>query len=282
MPKKTKQVNYTRIIYILIAVIVIETIFLIASFQRREGVVVRKEEPKKKEEVKKAAQPAESKVYLGKIAIVLDDWGYNTYNVEALKEIKEPLTLAILPRQAYSAEIARVSAQLKKEAILHLPLEPRQEKNYRLEPDTILTAMSKREILEILDEDLESVPGARGISNHMGSLATENERLMKIILTELKKRGLYFLDSLTGKTVCKKLAASIGLPYARRHVFLDNKETIDYIKGQLEILAKIAMQEGSAIGIGHDRPKTLEVLVKSMPDLRKRGFKFVYVSELVK
>ncbi len=278
MPKRARKDNYPRIIYMLIAVIVIESLFLIASCQRTERAVAIKERPKKVE-VRKPAQP---KACLGKIAIVLDDWGYNTRNVKYLEEIKEPLTLAILPRRAYSAEIARLSAQLKKEAILHLPMEPHQEKSYRLEPDTVLASMPKREILKILEADLESTPGVRGVSNHMGSLATESERLMKIIFAELKKRGLYFLDSFTGKTVCKKLSLSAGLPYARRHVFLDNRDDSGYIKGQLEILAKIARQEGSAIGIGHDRSKTLEVLAKIMPDLKERGFKFVHVSELVR
>jgi len=39
---------------------------------------------------------------------------------------------------------------------------------------------------------------------------------------------------------------------------------------------------GHAIGIGHDRKVTLEVLKEVMPELDREGFKFVFVSELVK
>lgn len=283
MAKRIHQTKYLRIIYILISVIVVESIFLIASCQREEGVkerIIIKEEKPSEVKVEKAAQP--TKAYQGKIAIVLDDWGYSLNHIGALKEIKEPLTLAILPQAPYSSTISQLAGELKKEVILHLPLEPRKQKEYRLEPDTIRAAMSKPEIAKILEADFKSVPGIRGVSNHMGSLATENEKLMKIIFTELKKRGLYFLDSFTGKTVCRKLAGLLGIPYARRHVFLDNKAESEYIIGQIETLAKIAAQEGSAIGIGHDRGKTLEVLAKRIPDFKKRGFKFVYVSQLVK
>lgn len=282
MVKGKRQENYIRIIYILVSVIIVESALLIGSCQREPRVkekIIPIEKKPSQEKVEKSAKP---RTYQGKIAIVLDDWGYNLNNAEALKEIKEPLTLAILPRRTYSLTISQLSLELKKEAILHLPLEPHRQPQYRLEPDTIVSSMPKKEIIKILEADIKSVPGIKGVSNHMGSLATENEKLMAVIFAELKKRGLYFLDSFTGKTVCKKLAGSIGIPYARRHVFLDNKAEREYILGQVETLAKIAAQEGAAIGIGHDRKKTLEVLAECMPDLRKRGFKFVYVSELVK
>lgn len=273
--------NYINTIYVLVAIIVVESIFLIASFQRKD-IVVRKAQ-KQEEKIERLEGPAKGRIYQGKIAIVLDDWGYTLNNFGMLKEIKEPLTLAILPGRSYSREIARASSEeLTQEAILHLPLEPHRGKNNHLEPDTILLGMSEQEVLKILKADFNSVPGIKGVSNHMGSLATENKRLMKIILGELKKRKLYFLDSYTGKTVCKDLAGAMGLRYARRHVFLDNKNDAEYIFAQIEVLARIAKQAGYAIGIGHDRPRTLEVLSKAMPDLKKRGFKFVYVSELVK
>ena len=303
--------DYQKSIYVLLAIVVIEAVFLIASCRKQE--VIRPAMPKPKAERKKdqpkaspvrnygAAQkkqdvsdrtrskeqskPESRETYLtatqGKIAIVLDDWGYNLNNVELLRQIDAPLTLAILPRRAYSVRIAELAKELNKEAILHLPMEPHREKQYQLEPDTLLINMSKQEILKILEMDFKSVPGLKGISNHMGSQATESEDLMKVIFEELKKKKLYFLDSLTGKTVGKKLALEVKLPYARRSVFLDNKSDAEYIQGQLEALAKMAKQEGFAVGIGHDRKRTLEVLVQAIPELKKRGFKFVYTSELV-
>lgn len=284
-PKSSRNDNYIRAIYVLAGIIIIEAVFLIASCQRKAKPPPRKQpaQVQKKPAPEVKPKPEVPEEYQGKIAIVLDDWGYSLNNVDALKEIKEPLTLAILPRRAYSAAIAGIAKEIGKEAILHLPLEPHREKNYRsLEPDTIMITMTRQEVLKILGADIKNLPGIKGVSNHMGSLATENEPLMKLIFSELKKRKLYFLDSYTGKTVCKDLAGSAGLAYARRQVFLDNKNDAQYIRGQLELLARIAGQSGYAIGIGHDRPKTLEALAKAIPGLRKRGLRFVYVSELVK
>ena len=113
--------------------------------------------------------------------------------------------------------------------------------------------------------------------------------MMRIILAELKLRNLFFLDSFsTNKSVCSKIAKAIGVRYAQRDIFLDtpsfrlnNKEQRAYIEGQLDKLGRIAIQRGYAIGIGHDRKTTLEVLRDAIPQLEKRGIKFVFLSELV-
>ncbi|MDD4894800.1 MAG: divergent polysaccharide deacetylase family protein, partial [Candidatus Omnitrophica bacterium] len=63
---------------------------------------------------------------------------------------------------------------------------------------------------------------------------------------------------------------------------LDNKEDKEYIKQQVYELKIKAKAQGFAIGIGHDRRATLEVLREVMPELAKEGYKFIFISELVK
>jgi len=226
-------------------------------------------------------RPAAPVVEKGRIAIVLDDWGYSLNNLAALRQIKYPLTLSILPNLAYSKRINQEGRALGFEVILHLPMEPREKLN--LEQNTIMTNMDEKTIKEILASDLSSINYARGISNHMGSAAVNDLRTMTIIFTELKKRGLYFLDSyVSSEEVTSGLAAKMGLSFARRNVFLDNKNEPEYIKGQIYQLKVKARINGKAIGIGHDRKLTLQVLKEIMPQLEKEGYRFVAVSELVK
>lgn len=224
------------------------------------------------------------KVVLAKIAIVLDDFGYNYKNVEAVFGLKEPITFSILPNHPYSKTISRRAWQKGYEEILHLPLEPYENDKYiRPELTTITTNMKKVEVLDKLTKDLGDVPFAKGVSNHQGSKATEDTVLMQAIFTELKNRNLFFLDSLvTNRSVCRKVARDIGLKLYRRDVFLDNKEDFEYIKGQMQQLIKKAKRSGSAIGIGHDRTKTVLALYKLMPEAKEQGIEFVFLSELVK
>jgi len=226
----------------------------------------------------KARQPLLIK---GKIAIVLDDWGYNLNNLRPLADIKYPLTLSVLPNLPYSKAIARHGLSLGYEVILHLPMEPIEK--YRLETDTILTSMDKDKIINIINRDLENLKGIKGVSNHMGSKATDDAHTMAVIFGELKKRGLYYLDSFVSPdSVCLNLARKMRLAFVRRDVFIDNKEDPDYIKSQIYKLKACARSHGQAVGIGHDRKITIEVLKEVMPQLEKEGYKFVFVSELVR
>jgi len=219
-----------------------------------------------------------------KIAIVLDDFGYNYKNVEAVFNLKTPVTFSILPYHPYSRTIAKRVHEKGYEEILHLPLEPYEnEKNVKPESNCITVNMKKEEALKKLTKALEDVPYATGISNHQGSKATEDEALMQAIFAELKTRKLFFLDSLvTSKSLCKKAAKDAGIGFGRRSVFLDNKEDLEYIRTQMQQLVKKAKKVGSAVGIGHDREKTIAALAILLPEAQKEGVEFVFLSELIK
>jgi hypothetical protein len=217
----------------------------------------------------------------GVIAIVIDDWGYHMNTLPIVERIKLPMTMSVLPNLSYSARVAKELHDHGFEVILHLPMEAAS--GYRSENNTILTSMPQPLILKILENDLAGIPYLAGVSNHMGSKATQDARTMNIVLTYLKARGLYFLDSLViARSVCSDVAGKVKIPFAKRDVFLDNKEEPGYIRGQLHKLKSKAEAFGYAIGIGHDRPVTLEVLSEVMPELQKEGYKFVFVSEIVR
>jgi polysaccharide deacetylase 2 family uncharacterized protein YibQ len=141
--------------------------------------------------------------------------------------------------------------------------------------------MGEKEIVSIMDNDLKSVQYAKGVNNHMGSKATSDQRTMEIVFKQLKKRGFFFLDSfVTLDSVCLSLAHKMNLAILKRDVFLDNKAERSYIVKQINKLKDISKARGYAIGIGHDRKLTLEVLSEVMPELQNEGYKFVYLSEL--
>ncbi len=215
----------------------------------------------------------------GKIAIVLDDWGYNLRQVPFFQEIRRPLTVAVLPNLPFSHEVALVAHSKGHEVILHLPMES-VDPNAPREPGTLSSGMSRQEILSAVDRSLATVPYARGISNHQGSKATAVRPLMEAVLEEAKRRKLYFLDSLTGPSVGEEVARAMKVRFAERAVFLDNELEPTRIRQRLVELAKEASEKGEAIGIGHDRPVTMQVLKEAIPALERAGYRLVPVSEL--
>ena len=218
----------------------------------------------------------------GKVAIVLDDWGYSRRLVPSVIELNRPLTLAVLPHRPFSTAVAEAVQGSRCEVILHMPMEPHSGSSPR-EPAMLSPGMSITAVRKMLDDALATVPHAVGVSNHQGSKATEDRALMRLVLHDLSRRRLVFLDSLvTEQSVCQGIARQIKIPFARRSVFLDNVETPEAIRGQLIEVAEVALKTGSAIGIGHDKQVTLEVLKEMMPLLEQRGIEFVRLSELTK
>ena len=68
----------------------------------------------------------------------------------------------------------------------------------------------------------------------------------------------------------------------RRHVFLDNENKQNIIREQLYKLVDKAESKGLAVGIGHAKINTLEVLKEEIPKLKGHGFKFQFASFAVK
>jgi len=215
-----------------------------------------------------------------KIAIILDDWGYNTENFAYLESINYPLAISVFPAHAYSKEAAVIANKNRKLVMLHLPMEPKRK--LPLEKETIMVSMSEGEIKFILDEIFSNIPFVIGVNNHQGSLATTDKRTMDIVMKILKEKNVFYIDSLTdSKSIAFKTAREINLLTNKRDVFIDNKKEIEYNEGQIGQLKKVAKKKGYAIGVGHDDPVTLQALQKNMPILEMEGYEFVYVTELL-
>lgn len=227
-----------------------------------------------------AAVPASpAPVHGPRVVFVLDDWGYNLEAFEFLKEIRRPLTLAVLPALPYSERVARGGAGLGHEIILHMPMEAKS--NVPREKLILLAGMPAVDVEKNLTQALATIPNVKGVSNHQGSKATEDRALMGEVVSLVQKRGLFFFDSLTtDHSAVPAAAAEFKMPYVRRDVFLDNERTEPAIQARLDELKSIALKHGTAIGIGHDKPITLGMIQRNIPEFEKAGIQIVALSDL--
>jgi polysaccharide deacetylase 2 family uncharacterized protein YibQ len=142
--------------------------------------------------------------------------------------------------------------------------------------------MDEEKLLRQLSKDIEVVPYIKGVSNHMGSRLMEDPEKVKIILSELKRRGLFFLDSrTTSQTVGLQTAESIGLKAMERTLFLDHSSNESDIKQKLERLIEISLSTGKAIGIGHPHPSTIKSLKEMIPKMKEKGIDIVPLSSVM-
>ena len=218
-----------------------------------------------------------------KVAIIIDDLGRSLDIVHSFLDLEIPLAFAILPRSAYSGEIAELVHARGMNVLFHIPMEPHQYPKVHAGAYSLLSSMKPKELERTLKEGLKTVPYVVGANNHMGSKLTENSAAMRIILECLGNLNLFFVDSVTSpKSKAYRLAREIGVRTAKRDIFLDSQKERGFIVRQFQELKRSALAEGASIGIGHPNPTTLSVLREMIPRFKEAGIQFVLVSELVR
>ena len=237
----------------------------------------------KKVEEEKKTDKKETSIGLRKIAIVIDDFGYRNDDVsDGFLKINANLTYAIIPGHNYSTSFGEKAANAGYEVIVHMPME-NTGKTYGEEKFVLMTDMDSETIKRRINNAFFQIPTAIGMNNHQGSKASADQHVMSNVAKVIKEKGLFFLDSRTTvETVIVTTMEVFGVPTAKRNIFLDNEDSELEIRTQLEKLVKKAERDGSSIGIGHAKRNTLSVLKAEIPKLQKRGFKFVFVSEMVR
>jgi len=215
-----------------------------------------------------------------KVAIIIDDIGYDTDLAISFMELDIPLSLSVLPWAPRTEEIVNIANSRRSELLLHLPMQPKNYPDLDPGPGALLVDMDEQRIRSIIGEDIKQVPGLRGVNNHMGSCFTERSDKMRIVLEEVKERDLFYLDSrTTTRTVAFDLAKEMGVPAVKKSIFLDNEVSSAAIKLQMERLLGIARSSGEAVGIAHPHKETVKVIQDYTYKL-KTEFKVVPVSEL--
>lgn len=255
--------------------------------------IVKKKRPEvkitpKQARLNKEALKSEKRIYANdsgerpKIAIVIDDLGMNYGRLKKLSSIRSPLTFAFLP-YAKNLKDQTSYARLKgHELIVHMPMLPKSD-TINPGPIVLTPDMTADQIRQTLGKGLKSFDGYVGINNHMGSSFTENYPAMRVVASELKKKGLYFLDSKTTSiSAGARAAAYYDLPYIGRDIFLDHYDTLAFINKQLRATERAARKNGHAIAIGHPYLNTIEALEKWLPTIEAKGFDLVSVSDLIK
>jgi len=217
-----------------------------------------------------------------RVAIIIDDVGGDMVAARRLLDMKVPLTLAILPFQRNSYEVALEASRKGKQVILHLPLQPRGYPARDPGAGCLLVSMDRPRMQADLDAMISSLPACVGVNNHMGSLFTERRQPMAWIFAVLRERNLFFVDSfVTPDSVAGEIAEAVGVGFAARTHFLDEKREEDLVVRQLCRLADYAARQGVGLGIGHPYPETLAAIPKALSAFAEKGVEIVPVSEIV-
>ncbi len=216
-----------------------------------------------------------------RIAIVIDDLGPNYRESLAAIALPKEITLAFLP---YAEQLQTLTSRARAsghEMLVHMPMEPEDMAHNNPGPQPLTVNLTAEQISQRVTAALDSFEGHIGLNNHMGSRFTADATAMHAMMSVLAKRDQIFYDSrTTPRSVGLEIAASLGMRFAGRDVFLDNEQDVELITAQLGTLERLARAQGYASAIGHPYPETIAAIKAWLPGARDRGVELVPISAL--
>ncbi|MBY9082441.1 divergent polysaccharide deacetylase family protein [Paenibacillus sp. HN-1] len=235
----------------------------------------------------RSAAPAKDQKSAGKpqIAIIIDDFGNGMRGTEEMLALPVKFTVAVMPFLRTSKADAIAAHKRGLDVLVHLPMEPRHGKASWLGPGAVLTSLSDDEIRRRVEAAVDEVPYAAGINNHMGSKVTGDERVMRIVLSVCKERGLFFVDSRTNyRSVAGSTAHQMGLPKVENDLFLDDTHTASHVAKQLKLAGQRAGEQHYCITIGHVgiQGKETAAGIRSGIQELKGSVQFVGITDMVR
>ena len=150
------------------------------------------------------------------VAVLIDDMGLLEDATRKAIALDPAVSMAFLPYARNSAALAREALAAGHRVLLHMPMEPAGIADPG--PDALLVGMAPAEIRLRLAKAFDSVPGAIGLNNHMGSRFTSDAAAMASVIDVVASRGLMILDSMTARRAQRRpRRLSRQRPRPRRH-----------------------------------------------------------------
>ncbi len=221
-----------------------------------------------------------------RLALIIDDYGEDAGASARFQGLPGTFTAAVRSNLDDPGRIADQARKAGFEVILNLPMEPENYPTRTPGSDAILVDLSGREIRKRVDDALDRVGPVPGVKSYMGALAVEDRDVVRPVLEEIKKRGLFFVDAaMSNYSTVPELAHEIGVP----SLSITSQSEVDLgrhdagtIGIRFEDLVNTCRRRGYAVGIIHAREGTLSVLRDRLPGLAREGIVVMGLSEVMK
>ncbi len=228
------------------------------------------------------ARPFDANDQRPRIGIIVGNLGLSGAATEsAIQRLPGAVTLSFSPYARGLDQWIALARAAGHEVLLDLPMEPINFPANDPGPDTLLTSLTAEQNRTRLHSLLGRVSGYVGVVNHMGSRFTTSGPHLRPVLTELRDRGLLFVDSRSSlRSVAARTASELALPRVINNRFIDAEASRSAIDARLAEIERIARVSGFAVGIGQGFPVTLDRLQRWTRDLAERGIALAPISAL--
>jgi uncharacterized protein len=206
-----------------------------------------------------------------KIIIILGGMGLDqSLTAKAAKDLPGDITFAFAPYgDNLQAQVDKARAN-GHEVLLQLPLEPVGYPATNPGPKTLLADGPDASNVEALQWHMSRFTGYTGIVNYMGGRFLSSAPAIKPLLTELRKRGVLFLeDGSLPLSATDGVAKAMQLQVRHANSVIDLDANPVSIQAALNLLEEEAKSTGLAIGTGTGLATTIDAVAdwaKNAPD----------------
>ncbi len=219
-----------------------------------------------------------------KIAILLGGMGLNEkLTTQAVKDLPADITFAFAPYgNNLQAQVDRARRE-GHEVFLQVPLEPIGYPANSPGPKTLEGDSTDAENLDALRWHMSRFTGYAGVVNYMGSRYLSMPKAIKPLLTELKQRGVLFLeDGSMALSATENTAKAMQMPIKRAQVVIDADPNPQAIIAQLTLLEEQATGTGFAVGTGTGLEVTIDTVKEWAKAAAERGIILVPITAAYK
>jgi polysaccharide deacetylase 2 family uncharacterized protein YibQ len=201
----------------------------------------------------------------------------------AIQGLPGAITLAFSPYADGLGKWIAAARAAGHEILLMVPMEPRNYPDYDPGPQALLTSLTGPENTKRLEWILGRGVGYVGVTDFMGSRFTNSTQHMRALFSDLKKRGLMYLESrASSRSISGEMAKANNVPFASNAMYIDSQASRPAIDGQLAEAERLAKKLGAVVVMGFLYPVTLERIAKWAAAVEKRGITLAPVSAIAK
>lgn len=167
------------------------------------------------------------------------------------------------------------------EILMQVPLEPFDYPNIDPGRNTLTVDAEPEENLDRLHRTLARTTNYTGVMNYMGGRFVSERAAMSVLMDELARRGLMYLDDgSSARSEAEELAKSFRAPFAAADIPLDQVRDRGEVLRKLDEVERTARANGFAVGIGSAFDVTVDAVAQWAAEARMRGIEIVPISAL--
>lgn len=215
-----------------------------------------------------------------RVAIVIGGLGLSQTGTQtAISKLPPEITLGFAPQGNSLGRWMQAARREGHEIVMQVPLEPFDFPNVNPGRNTLTVEAGADEILKNLRWTLSRTTNYAAVMNYMGARFSTSPEAMGVMMAELGKRGIgYVDDGSSARSLAPETALKNGVPFAAGDAIIDGVQDRGAILDKLDELERTARAKGFAIGTGNAFDVTVDAVASWATEARKRGIEIVPIS----